>query len=420
MLDRMAKLSGGPATGFGRILVPLMWVAVFVAAAAQAWAGLSRPWADRLSDLQVYIGGVRTWLAGDSLYDFAAAGTGAPFTYPPLAGLLFLPLGHLNTTAVMVGWTILTVAAVVAIAKITAGAAARTWGLRKKVAVPAVALLLFLSAPVSSNLRFGQISIFLVLFVLVDAVKVVPERYRGVATGLAAALKLTPLIFIPYLWLAGQRAAAVKALGTFVVATLLGWLVLFDESVRYWTKELLDVERVGNIATGGNQSLNGALLRLDLPDSIRSGTVLLLGGVIVVIALVRATRLSRRENLLAATLIVGAAGLVFSPVSWTHHQVWLVLAAVLPISVAVWKRRAWAVLVAIVMIAPVTSIGAGLPGGVVWGNARLVLAVAIACLVPFIGRERGDDAQPGGETNPTDESGAVPGQRPVGSQTLSR
>ena len=384
----MALNAGGEGpTRLRRSIVAALWVAAAVAAAAQAWAGLRRPWHDRLSDLQVYLGGVDTWLAGGSLYDFAAPGTGAPFTYPPLAGLLFVPIAYLNTTVLMVGWSLLTVLAVAGIALICGRAAGIAWQLPAMQAAPVAALLLFLSAPVSSNLRFGQISVFLVLLILLDALHVVPTRFLGVATGLAAAIKLTPIIFVPYLWVTGQRRAAATALGTFAVATGLAWALLPGESLRYWTKELLNVERVGNIATGGNQSLNGAMLRLGLADGARIAVVFFVGGTIVLVALWRATKAASAGNQLAATVMVGSAGLVFSPVSWTHHQVWLVVAAFVPVSAAVTWRWLWVGTVAVVMIAPVTSIGATLVGGVVWGNARLLLAVAIACVVPFVGTD---------------------------------
>lgn len=368
-----------------RGLRPALWCAAAVVAVLQAWGGLGRRWSDRLSDLQVYLGGVDSLRSGHSLYDFAAAGTGAPFTYPPFAGLVFLPVARLDTTVLMVGWTVLTVAAVVVIAMWCRRTAASCWRLPATLALPLLAVLLFLSAPVSSNLRFGQVSVFLALMILADSLKITSPRFAGVATGVAAAIKLTPLIFIPYLWFAGQRRAAVTALGTFVAATGLTWLFLPGESKRYWTVEVLDVNRVGNIITGGNQSLNGALLRLGVADGTRTVVVALLGGVVVLVALWRAAHAARGGHLLAGAVIVGAAGLVFSPVSWTHHQIWLILAAAVPLNAGVRGNRIWAAIAALLMIVPVTSIGANLPGGVVWGNARLLLAIAIACAIPFAG-----------------------------------
>lgn len=396
-----------PATRPNRWVASLVWATACIVAALQAWAGLSRPWSDRLSDLQVYLGGVNSWKAGSSLYDFAAAETGAPFTYPPFAGLVFTPLTYLNTTTLMVIWTLATVAAVIAIAKIAGKVTSEAWQASSGVAMASSALLLFLSAPISSNMRFGQVSIFLALLVLLDTMKITPPKFAGVATGIAAALKLTPLIFIPYFWVTGQRRAAMNALGTFIAATGLTWLVLFDESIRYWTIELLDVQRVGNIATGGNQSINGALLRLDFSDSVRTTAVLVFGGAIVVVALWRAAQMTKRGRLLAASVVVGAASVVFSPVSWTHHQIWLVLAAFAAVSLVAARNWTWSAVVVALMVLPVTSVGANLPGGVVWGNMRLALAVFIACLAPFPDARGSIAAEPAGATDSAEESGPI-------------
>jgi hypothetical protein len=65
-------------------------------------------------------------------------------------------------------------------------------------------------------------------------------------------------------------------------------------------------------------------------------------------------------------------------VSWTHHQVWLVLAALLPARGPGWLRRIWPELVLAVMLLPVTALGPPL-----WSNARLLLATSAAALLPL-------------------------------------
>lgn len=359
------------------------WALAGVVAGLQIWGGLNRPFYDRLSDLQVYLGSVHKFWAGGSLYDYAAAASGAPFTYPPFAGLVLSPLAFVPFMIVAVLWCAGTLAVVVAVAV----AAVRRCEYRDGTApllTALTAVALFASAPISSNVRFGQISIFLVAAVLLDGLRVVPERYRGVATGVAGAIKLTPLIFVPYYWFSGQRRAAVTAAASFLACTGLAWAVLPGESVRFWFTEIWNVNRVGNIATGGNQSLNGALLRWELPDTARTVVVGVLGCAVVVLALVRAVRAYRNDRPLAAVVLVGAAGLVLSPVSWTHHQVWLVLAALLPVSARTRSNIIWAAVVLAVMVLPVTSVGAALPGGFVTANARLWLAIAVAAAVPFV------------------------------------
>ncbi|WP_146605629.1 glycosyltransferase 87 family protein [Micromonospora craterilacus] len=395
-----------------RWLVAAVWASAVTVAVLQTWAALRRPFVDRLSDLQVYLGAVNDLWNGDGLYDFAAEATGAPFTYPPFAGLLFAPLALPPFAVIAVIWSVATFAVVVAVAV----AAVRRSEFRATGTpwlTPLFALALFASSPISSNFRFGQISVFLVAAVLADVLRLVPERYRGILTGVACAVKLTPLVFVPYFWFSGQRRAAVTSVAAFVACTGIAWLVLPDESVRFWFTEIWNVNRVGNIETGGNQSLNGALLRWGLPDLIRSSVVAVVGSAIVVLALIRATRAYRNDQPLAAAVLVGAAGLVFSPVSWTHHQVWLLLAALLAVSARPRWSLLWPAVVLVVMILPVTSRGASLPGGFLLGDARLWLAVAVAVFIPFVAVRRVPAESPveAGTAQPTVEPMHPPAQR---------
>ena len=52
--------------------------------------------------------------------------------------------------------------------------------------------------------------------------------------GLAAAVKLTPLVFVVYLMLTGRMRAAVTAMATFAAAVGVGFLVAPADSVTYW------------------------------------------------------------------------------------------------------------------------------------------------------------------------------------------
>ena len=202
--------------------------------------------------------------------------------------------------------------------------------------------------------------------------------------------ELTPLIVIPMLWLAGRRRAAATAAGTFAGCAAAALVVLPGDSWRFWTAEVFHVSRLGYITSVGNQSLNGALMRLDLAAPARSLLVLAIGGAVAALALHRAARSARAGDWLTAMTVVGAASVVLSPVSWTHHQIWLVLAALLPV-----RNRAWAVVVLAVMLLPVTALGPPL-----FSEARLLLAVAIAALVPLTvpGRAPSADVKRGWRT----------------------
>jgi alpha-1,2-mannosyltransferase len=349
------------------------WWLLAALAAVQSCAALLRPADDRLADLAVYVGAVAGLRHGASLYDYADA-AGAPFTYPPFAGLLLAPLASAATVPLRLGWTAATLVAVLVTSVLVARAAAEPWRGRSL----AISAVLLLSAPVVSNLRFGQVSYFLAALVLVDVLVLRRYRWHGVLIGLAAAVKLTPLIFIPMLWLAGRRRPATVAAATFTACALLAWAVLPADSWRFWGTELWRVNRLGPITSVGNQSVNGALLRLGVDGAARSVLVLAVAGSVAALALWRAGRLGRSGDWLSATVVVGAGGVVLSPVSWTHHQIWLVLAALLPVRGGAWARRAWIAGVVAVMLLPVTALGPPL-----WSNARVLAAIAIAALVPL-------------------------------------
>ena len=363
------------------------WLPAALAALITAWAALTRPPDIRLSDLGVYTGASQGLAQGASLYDFISAGN-APFTYPPFAGLLFLPLADLPTPALQLTWTLATIATVAGLALLLTGKHLRPPPAQRQAPLappgrlrrwaPLYALVLVLSAPVSSDLKYGQVSLFLAALIAVDVLALRRSRWQGVLIGLAAAIKLTPLIFIPMLWCAGRRRPALVAAATFAGCGTLAAIALPADSWRFWTTEVMHVSRLGYITSVGNQSLNGALMRFEIAAPVRSVLTLAIGGAVAAIALRRAARLGRGGDWLSALVLVGAASIVLSPVSWTHHQVWLVLAALLPVRGPAWARRTWPALVLATMLLPVTALGPPL-----CSNARLILAIAIAALLPL-------------------------------------
>ena len=85
--------------------------------------------------------------------------------------------------------------------------------------------------------------------------------------GLAGAIKLTPLVFLPYYLLTRQWRQAAVCGGSFVAATGLAFAVLPSASVAYWTEKLWQTGRVGRTDSTVNKSLLGTLTR-QLPDGV--------------------------------------------------------------------------------------------------------------------------------------------------------
>ncbi|MFF5076906.1 glycosyltransferase 87 family protein [Actinoplanes sp. NPDC000266] len=346
----------------------VVWVTAGLVAAVTAGAALARPAEVRLSDLSVYLGAVSGLADGDSLYDFIRGA--APFTYPPFAALLLAPLTWAPVALVQAAWTLATLGTVAGLARLVVAD-------RRRGTAEILTLVLLLSAPVASDIKYGQVSLFLAALIAVDLLALRRTPWHGVLIGLAAAVKLTPLIFVPLLWFSGRRRAALMASATFAGCGALAVMALPGDSWRFWTAEVFQVDRLGYITGVGNQSLNGAFMRLGLDSKL---AVLVLGGIVAALALHRGSRLARNGDWLSAMTVVGAGSVVLSPVSWTHHQIWLVLAALLPVTRA---RTAWAVLVLAVMLLPVTA---------VLSEARLLLAIAVAAAVPLTVLSRGTPA----------------------------
>ncbi|HEY6595611.1 MAG TPA: glycosyltransferase 87 family protein, partial [Asanoa sp.] len=250
--------------------------------------------------------------------------------------------------------------------------------------VAATACALLVSAPAQSNLRFGQVSVFIVLLALVDALGLTPTRLRGVLAGVAAAIKLTPLLFVVFFLVARRRDDFLRSVAAFVGCGLVGLAALPSDSVRYWTSAVAATSRIGDLASLGNQSVRGMLLRVGVEQSVLPVLWLAIVATICAVALLRARQLVLAGDHTRAGVLVGCATVAASPVSWTHHQLWTVLAAMLLVAAdgALQRIAGAALFVAMtlslgIVLAPVST-----RPGVQFAleNARTLGAVAVCCL----------------------------------------
>jgi alpha-1,2-mannosyltransferase len=138
-----------------------------------------------------------------------------------------------------------------------------------------------------------------------------------VAIGIAAGVKLTPLIFVPYLLFSRRRRAACVALGTFAATVIGGYALLPSDSQQFWGGLFLDPSRVGGRYVPANQSLRGLILRLD--PSFGSWRLLAIALIVGLAGIVLAVLASRRGDEAVGFSLCALTGLLVSPVSWTHH-----------------------------------------------------------------------------------------------------
>jgi alpha-1,2-mannosyltransferase len=281
----------------------------------------------RQVDLEVYLMGASHVFDG-RLYTAVLPGARLPFTYPPVAALLFVPLTALGRTSAQVAWAVVSAGVLVAFLAVSLRAVRPRWEHSGVVcwslvlAYPAMAL-----DPVGLTFSFGQINLVLALLVLADLTRTLSVRGhtlpRGVLTGVATAVKLTPGIFVPYLFLTRQVRAGVVALATFVAAGLALAALAPSESWSYWTRYVFDAHRVGGVVFVSNQSLRSTIVRFSrahAPEHLIVALVVLaaVGGLAV------AVWAARTSSPLLGVLVCAVTGLVVSPITWSHHLVWVV------------------------------------------------------------------------------------------------
>ena len=294
-------------------------------------------------DLGVYWEGGLAVRHGPHLYDLNYTWVHLPFTYPPFAGGVFAAAAHLSLPTLKVLIAAVDMLTLVVAAWI--GLGARQWsGLSGRLgAAFAIAAAGLWLEPVQQTLFFGQVNIVLMLVILLDLRQKDSRWTKGIGVGLAAGFKLTPAIFIGYLLITRRFRAAAVAVATFAASIGVTWIFMPAESHKYWIGRMFtDARRIGNPGYVGNQSLHGLLNRF-VDGGSAEKLYLIPAAVAALAGLALAAWAHRRGDEVLGILITAIAGLLASPISWSHHWVWAVpfaawLAGQRTFAMALWQR----------------------------------------------------------------------------------
>jgi alpha-1,2-mannosyltransferase len=256
------------------------------------------------------------------------------FTYTPFAAVVFAVLSILPWAALWISSIFVNVITfVVALWFTFYGLGYRDRRVRLGATLVAAAVTFWLQ-PVVRTIYLGQINLILMAAIMWDLTQ--PDttkngKYRwwkGVATGIAAGIKLTPLIFVPYLLVTRKWREAAGCVAGFVGSVVIGFIILPHDSSEWWLHGMVvsDGARTGNTAWAGNQSLRGLVSRLT--GSIPAGqTPWIIASVLaVILGITAAYLLDRAGYPIPAILTTALTGLLVSPISWDHHWVWIALA----------------------------------------------------------------------------------------------
>ncbi|MEC3955317.1 glycosyltransferase 87 family protein [Nocardia sp. CDC153] len=309
-------------------------------------------------DLRVYRNGARAWLDGKDLYGPMPAvyGIGLPFTYPPLAALFFAPLALMPLA--VAEWAVLAVSVAslgvtlwVVLDRLRPSLARPT---RLALVIGAVALTQLLE-PIRETYGFGQINLVLMAAVALDVLARKTFWPRGMLIGIAVSVKLTPGGYLLYFLLRKDWKGAITVVASTIGAVAVGWALFPHDSPQYWFHTLADTGRIGPPWYAGNQSIKGFVFRLGYSTSVATLLWLLLSAAAVALAAVWMKRLLDADATVAALMVNAAAVLLVSPVSWSHHWVWIAPALLVAAdAIARGRRNPWflgAVGLAVVMFA---------------------------------------------------------------------
>ncbi len=342
-----------------------------------------------LLDLDVYREAAEVAWAGGDLYGLRYTDVALPYLYPPFAIVFLTPLAWLSDVNAQVVWTAITLASVIVYAVVCvwnfAAQRFHTWSVYAVTIAFALAM-----EPTESNINFGQVNILLAAFLVLDVSRRTGRIPQGVLTGIAAAVKLTPLLVAVYFLVTRRVRPALWTLGSFVACSLLAAVVFPRASWIYWTGTFLESDRVG-VGYISNQSLNGLLQRAVSDPAVARLAWLVLAGLLAVAVLVLAHHLFGTYPHLTDALVL-AAILLVSPISWTAHWVLilpLLLVATFPDRPVVLLRVLAAALAAALLYGVVRpaetaqSLAEPPANNLLLGNSFtwLTLVLAVACTV---------------------------------------
>jgi alpha-1,2-mannosyltransferase len=315
------------------------------------------------------------------LYDWGGSGALAlKFTYTPFAAVTFALISFLPWAVTWVSSVVVNMAALAAALWFTFGGLGyRDRRVRLGLTLLAAAATFWLQ-PVVRTIYLGQINLILMAAIMWDLCQ--PDHlasgrrrwWKGAVTGVAAGIKLVPLIFVPYLLVTRRFREAAATVAGFLATIAVGFAVLPHDSSQWWLHGMFmaDGNRTGFMGWAGNQSLRAVTTRFAGSVTAGQGPWIAAAAVALALGLTAAYLLNRAGYPMPALLAAALTGLLVSPVSWDHHWVWVAPAIAVTghYAVAAARRGArrtarwlWA------MIAVMVFFFAAWPDAI-WENAR--------------------------------------------------
>lgn len=306
-----------------------LWLVAMAVVFPQAWHQLHVQGDVFMVDLTVYREAGISILHHRAVYSWYVPSEFSllPFTYPPLAAVLAVPLALVPLHVDAVLWDIAVYGCLFWSARLLLRPVITR--MRENgnpveyVLLPAVWAYTAYMLPGIQQIHLGQVGVFLMCLVLLDLLTDRTGRWRGALVGLTAAIKLTPLLFVPAFLVTRRWREAAMSAGAFVGLAALVWIVAPQSSHQFWTDSIHQSDRLGSNTDPANQSIRGALLRSSIHGRAETVVWLLLCALVLAVGYVVVVRAHRDRDELLFLTVVGLLSCLISPVSWIHHYVWV-------------------------------------------------------------------------------------------------
>lgn len=301
-------------------------------------------------DMVVYREGVKAFLGHRSVYSapMPAGDIQLPFIYPPFGALAMVPLTAFDAIDHTLAGNIMVILSdllvLVCLYFVFRAVLKKPEFLLPVTAITWAIVLHF--EPVDLNNNYAQINIVVMALVILDLVPRKQFLPQGILIGVAAAIKITPLAMLLYFLVRREWKQIATALFSAVAATLLAAAFRWEAFVEFFSSTLLDMGSGRDFGVGteyqSNSSIKGAIQRMYPSTESMEANGLTIGLawiaaslIVIVVVAWLIKRLCAEQLLVDAQLVTALTVLLISPVSWSHHWVWLTL--IIP----VFAYRAW-------------------------------------------------------------------------------
>jgi alpha-1,2-mannosyltransferase len=296
-------------------------------------------------DLDAYLAGARQIWSGAPLYatflshPFPDPTLRPAYIYPPVFAIVTAPLALLPRGIAGVAWLVITQVSLLA-----AMLVAVRWLRPGRWALTVALLATFTFYPLWIDVTQGQANLPLMLLVVVGLAGVARGQPRfAFAFGLAAALKLTPLLLLVWLLADRRLRAAAWMIAGFAAAGAAGALLRFDDTIVF-IRQVLPALAAGTTYYA-NQSTVGFIARISSANPYTQPWIVLpwagaltaaLGVVFVALWFGRGRGQSPGHRSVAFLPLLP----LLSSVTWPHHLV--ILLPVVWLAITALDRNGWA------------------------------------------------------------------------------